>query len=776
MNTIKGGPWAITEESILEEKIQFYETLFTLGNGYLGSRGVLEEGHKRSYPGTYLAGVYDKSESQSSEIVNLPNPVALEIYIDSTKLSPEKMKILRHRRTLNFKRALLSREAVYEDQETNGYQYQSIRFFSLDDKHIGAIQANFSSIDCDVDVAVRGIIDCGTRNEVQAVSGPIKHYQIVETGSLGKNILYVLVKTRDSGIVIGFAISVCVSIHGTPLQDLSTTNYIEDGISALEASFRAEKAAIYQIDKLISLFTSRDTKRVKEACIEKLNAAQEQGIATLLENHERKWNKLWQYSDIAIEGDETVQKALRFNLYHLLIGSPLMKNIDASIAAKTLSGEWYKGHVFWDTEIYALPFFIYTQPEIARRMLLYRYHRLDKARENAAKQAYAGSLWPWESAATGEDETPDSWVNFDGSRIPVYNKEREHHIAGDVIYAIALYYNVTNDEDFMLRYGAEMLFETARFWASRAVYNKGTKKYEIRNVIGPNEFQESVDNNSYTNFLAGWTLQYAVDIYAALQREHPRKFRGIAQKIGLSDEEVTWWHEIASKIVFFIESGGLIEEFEGYFRKKDVIISEWDNNSMPVWPKGIKLADVKHTQLVKQADVILLLYLFSTEFSDEVKRVNFDYYEKRTTHKSSLSIPSYATLAAQLGEIEKAYKYFIQSVNADIANIYGNTELGIHAASIGGTWQILIGGFAGVSVKDDILRLAPTLPLKWQKLRFRLWFRRALIECVILQNKAEISLVQDRIRDRKGMDIEVYGKRYVLARRKRMEVKKEYVQ
>jgi kojibiose phosphorylase len=564
-----------------------------------------------------------------------------------------------------------------------------------------------------------------------------------------------------------------ITVDGESVQNLSTRECVEDDIAALEFSFRGKKTARYQMDKLISTFTSREQKRTKEACIKKVISAREQGIPALIENHERKWNKVWQYSDIEIQGDKDAKKALRLNIYHLLIASPITRDIDASIAAKTLSGEWYKGHVFWDTEIYALPLFIFTQPEVARRMLLYRYRRLDKARANAALQGYSGSLWPWESAATGEDETPDWSVNFDDSIIPVYNKEREHHIAGDVVYAVARYYHVTHDEDFMLRYGAEMIFETARFWASRAVFNEDTNEYEIRNVIGPNEFQESVNNNSYTNFLAGWTLRYAADLYSKFRKDHSHTCESIAQKIALKDEEARLWREMAAKIAFRINSNGLIEEFEGYFAKKNVTIQEWDENGMPIWPEDIELAEVKHTQLIKQADVILLLSLFSAEFSDEVKEINLGYYEERTTHKSSLSVSSYAILSAQLGEIEKAYNYFLQAVNVDLANIYGNTELGMHAASIGGAWQIVISGFAGVSIVDDMLRMAPALPPKWQKLRFQLWFRKALIECTIHQNKVELAILEDRIEGRKGIELDVYGKRTLLSRGKRLEVKVE---
>ena len=486
----------------------------------------------------------------------------------------------------------------------------------------------------------------------------------------------------------------------------------------------------------------------------------------MLRRHVKAWDKRWHYSDISIEGDLFAQKALRFDMYHLLIAAP-PEDIDVSIPAKTLTGEWYKGHVFWDTEIYVLPFFIYTQPKVAKEFLLYRYRRLKQAQDRARAQGYKGALWPWESAVSGEDETPQAWVNFDGTVIPVYNSRREHHIAGDVIYGVFLYYQVTGDEDFMLRYGAEMIFEAARFWASRVTYNKQSERYEIKEVIGPNEFQECVNNNSYTNALAKWTLRRAFELYQHLSEKHQRKLGALASKIGLRNEEVNAWWEIAKRMVFLIQSDGLIEEFEGYFARKDVVIKEWDENGMPILPSEVKLAEAKETQLVKQADVLLLLRLFSDEFSLNVKRINFDYYERRTTHKSSLSIPSYAIVAGELGETEKAYKYFIPAVSTDLDDIYGNTELGIHAAALGGVWQIALNGFAGMKLKGDALSIVPTLPEPWQSMRFRVWFRDALIDFSILKDGVEAFVAKSR----RGVNVELYGRKYFLHQGERVSAR-----
>lgn len=761
LRLLSGKEWTVSENSIDAEKIRFQETVFTLGNGYLGSRGILEEGHKNGYAGTYIAGIYDHGGGQSFELVNAPNPVHVEIYAGGKKLSLENMEVVEYSRTLDIKKATLLRRTVFKDAGRR-YEYRSMRFFSLKDMHTGVMAFSFKSLDGDVQVVVKHIIDGTTENKGQAIGDPVKHYAVTRAaaGEAGDEALYLEAKTTDYGISIGMAAA--GEIKGAGLEpgvkwDFNTE---KDSVER-ECSFTARQGKRYRFDVFISIYTSREQKQeVKKACLNGVMAAREYGFAKLFKAHVKAWENRWHDSSITIEGEDFLQKALRFNMYHLLIAAP-PGDIDVSIAAKTLSGEWYKGHVFWDTEIFVLPFFIFTKPEIAKNLLMYRYRRLQQAREGAQAQGFKGALWPWESASSGRDETPQTWVNFDGTIIPVHNTKREHHIAGDVIYGLSLYYRATGDKDFMLRYGAEMIFETARFWASRAVYDREREHYVIKEVIGPNEFQECVNNNSYTNYLAGWTLRFGVELYYKL-KNHPRKLGSIAKKIGLMKQEVEKWRETAEKIVFLISPAGLIEEFEGYFNKKDVLISEWDENGMPVWPAGVNLADAKDTQLVKQADTILLLQLFSGDFSLDVKRINFDYYLKRTTHKSSLSLSSHAIIALELGDLKRAYEFFVQAAKTDIGNVYGNTELGVHAAALGGAWQIAVYGFAGVTIKGGMLRINPVLPEQWRRLNFRLWFKKTLIEFNISKNGTQAFVVKTKGGNREGTVLEIYGERYLL--------------
>ncbi len=745
--------WTVQEDRFDLEKARLQEALFTLGNGYVGSRGILEEGYEESYPGTYFAGVYDRAKGRSFEIVNAPNPLSVQIYVNNRKMSAEQMRIIKHHRYLDLKQGMLCRRTVYEDG-SGRYEYESRRFFSMADPHVAGMMFSFKSLDNDKEVRIQCKIDGTTANAMQAVGSAIKHYRVKER--FGKNnIIYLEARTGDLNLRIGMASHTTVR----PQVGLQTSIDLSQDSIARNITFRARRDRCYHFSRFITFFTSRDKLQdVEKACFREIQRCKKRGMEFLLKRHRTAWEGKWRASDIIIKGDRGSQLALRFNIYHLLSAAP-PSGVDASIAAKALSGEWYKGHIFWDTDIYILPFFIYTQPEIARRLLLYRARRLTQARRGAKAQGFKGALWPWESASSGRDETPEEWVNFDGTVIPVYNKKREHHIAGDVIYALALYYRVTGDEMFMLEHGLAMVFETARFWASRTVFNREKGGYEIKNVIGPNEFQECVHNNSYTNYLARWVLHFGVKLNVEFDCKYPDQLRQLKKKLRLSQKEISGWERISENIIFLEDRNGLIEQFEGYYKKRKVIIKRIKKNGMPVWPEQVKLKDVKKTQLVKQADVILLLYLFSGDFSLQEKKINYDYYRKRITHKSSLSISSYAVLASELNRIVQAYKYFTMTSRIDLNDIHGNTYQGIHAASLGGAWQIIVNGFAGVRCTARILSLNPRLPHQWKELKFRISFRGVPLEISVTKKLARVYFLKKSIRTSKKIDVEIAGEK-----------------
>jgi len=775
INKLSEKSWVISAEGFDPEKREFLETIFTLGNGYLGSRGVLEESFENGYPGTYLAGIYNQTGSQPFEIVNAPNPVRVDIYINGGRLSVSGMKVAEHRRVLDLKKAVLHRRTVFQNKQGR-YEYESARFFSLKDLHAAVMVFSLKPLDCDAEITIKRVIDGTIENAIQPVGDPVKHYSVQDCSfNDPEGAVYLGAKTTNSGQSIGMATDLAFSGRGAP-PEIEWAFSVSENTVSRECSFKALKGKKYTFTSYITIYTSRDKKRsVKKSCLKSLGALKEKGVPAIFGAHCGAWEKRWATSDFQIEDGAVLQNNMRLNIYHLLIAVP-PEDLDVSIPAKTLSGGWYKGHVFWDTEIFVLPFFVFTQPELAKNLLLYRYRRLKQARAKASENGYEGAWWPWESASSGNDETPKTWINFDGTVIPVHVAEREIHISGDIIYGVALYYRVTSDREFMLRYGAEMVFETARFWATRVNYNSEKNYYEIKDVIGPNEFQECVDNNFYTNYMARWNLRYAAELYDLLTREHPLRLNRLAKKIKLKEEEIRSWREISEKIIAFINQDGLIEEFEGYFNKKEILIQEWDQDGMPVWPASVDLADAKDTQLIKQADVILLMQLFANEFESHMKQVNHDFYEKRTTHKSSLSLPSYAITALELGNLKESYKHFIQAVRADYGNLYGNTEVGVHAAALGGAWQIAAYGLAGLRIKEEILSVNPVLPGEVKGIRLNFWFRNALFELKVVNGEEnlqiEVVFVRDRLRSREGIWLEAGGEKCFLSRGQRLTLKR----
>lgn len=746
--------WFVKEEGFDQHKQSFYETIFTLGNGYMGSRGVLEEIPYDSYPGTYIAGIYDKTGSFVTELVNLPNPWEFKITVEGEKLDLVAMDFTHHWRMLNIRHGLLLRSTIFKTAQGKRFQYQSLRFLSYANPHIGCARIWLTSLDEDTDIIVQNVVDTAVYNKGMVMEGRKKHFQVEEISQRQK-LNYLEVKTFDTQISIGYSWSLEVEHEGeiyiTPERMLH---------------LKIKQGETICFTQYFSIYSTREVKkyRLKSQAVKTTKNMLNIGFNELLKQHQIAMERNWDLVDIKIKSCEEIQTALRFNIYHLLIlGHPDVK--DVSIPARGLSGEGYRGHIFWDAEIFALPFFIYNFPQVAREFLLYRYHRLPQARENAKKLGYKGARFPWESAESGVEATPPWHRDLDGTIIEIKTGQMEEHINSDIVYAIYHYYLVTNDREFLFDYGLEIIFEIARYLASRVVWNDKKNAYTIPQVIGPDEFHEGVDNNAFTNYMSKWALMIASDFYFKFKAwENNFKFIRLVQKLELSDEEVEEWKEKASKI-WIPRKGELIEEFEGYFKKKDIKVTEFDEHGLPLIPRGISPRDLKETKLVKQPDVLMLIYLLRDEFSFSVIRKNFLYYDKRTLHKSSLSPSISAIVALMARNYTKAYKYFLISLYADIKNLHGNTSEGIHTANIGGCWQVVVMGFAGLRVREDGIYLEPHLPRPISQLEFKVRYRNNLLAIKVKSDKIDVSVVG---KDKARIKVSAFGKEKFLTQRRVM--------
>ena len=451
-----------------------------------------------------------------------------------------------------------------------------------------------------------------------------------------------------------------------------------------------------------------------------------------------RWSDLWADSDLEIVGDDKADLAMRFSVYHLLIAA----NPDdptVNIGAKSLSGEGYRGHVFWDTEIMMLPFFLFTQPTAARSLLGYRHHTFPGAREVAADGGNTGARYPWESADTGREEcpvtTPDGQNRF-------WTRDEELHVTGDVAFAIGQYVEVTGDHDYLHDEGAEILFDTARFWVSRC--EPDGDQLVLKTVMGPDEFHSHVDDNAFTNRLVKWHLDYAVATYDELAEQEPDRLSALSDSLGITKADRDGWADAAQRIVAPVDPDcGLIEQFDGYFDRKDVPVTDWDENNMPQYPEGYHHFNCEDTQLLKQPDVVQLLFQFPNDYSLATKRENYAYYEKRTLHKSSLSPSIHAIVGLQIGDSSMADEYFARSAYVDLDDNQGNTEDGMHIASAGGTWQIVVHGFAGFLATADGLSFSPALPEAWDRIRFRVHWRGRSVRADLGHDDAVFELIGD---------------------------------
>jgi kojibiose phosphorylase len=490
------------------------------------------------------------------------------------------------------------------------------------------------------------------------------------------------------------------------------------------------------IEKRVAVFTSRDVSsaEVVNAAVNKAYDGESWDVA--LEANKQAWEKEWERTDVIIEGDDEAQIAIRFNLFQMLIAAPRHDD-RVNIGAKTLSGFGYRGHAFWDTEIFILPLFIYTAPHIAKNLLNYRYRNLAAARRKAQANGFEGAQFPWESADTGDEVTP-TWVPHFADRtklVRIWTGDIEIHISADIAHAAYQYWQATGDDEWFIAKGVELILDTAKFWASRAEWNAELNRYEYNDVIGPDEYHEHVDNNAYTNRLAQWNLQTALEVLSWLKEHAPAKADELVDRLDLNEQRFEKWHDVIEKIYLHIEPSGQIEQFEGYYQRKDINLATLEPRTKSA-QEIFGIEGCNETQILKQPDVLMLQYVLRDHYYGESVYVNYDYYMPRTDHTYGSSLgPSIMTImACEVGKPDHAYEHFIRAVRADLRDVRGNAGDGIHAASAGGTWQAVVFGFGGLRISPEEWMTKPRLPRHWKRLAFK-FFQRGKIQEVDIKGK-----------------------------------------
>ncbi|HTK09132.1 MAG TPA: hypothetical protein VL485_18325 [Ktedonobacteraceae bacterium] len=713
--------WHVSEDIFdpAPKKLHSQETVFSIGNGYFGTRGTFEEGYPHANPATLLFGVFDTVPIAGEELANAPDWTPLGLLVNGERFCLNVGTLLSYQRTLDLQTGLLLRTIRWESPQGVRLSITSERFASLADEHVGAIRFSVTSeqpVDSQpLEISLWADFNTAVGNY------NLMHWETMAQGE-EQGLVWLQSETKHSQVFLAQSLS--FTCNRSDYRQEFLPPYITPCIRLAGTLAPGETVTA---EKVVVMFTSRDTAQPLHAALahhHTLSAptspAQGQIFATLFEHNREAWTDFWRVSDVIIEGDEKAQVSIRYNIFQLRISvSP--HDDRYSIAAKGLTGFGYRGHIFHDTEIFMLPFFTYVHPQIARDLLLYRYHLLPEAREKAHANGFEGAQYPWESTLSGEEMTPPSIIHPEtGKVIAVLNGFLEIHITASIAHATWEYWRISGDDAFMRDYGAELILSTAMFWASRAEYNSHTNDFEIRDVVGPDEWHEHVNNNTYTNYMARWNVCTGLSILDWLHATDPQKAQELATSLGITPERLQHWQDIGARLrVLQDPQTKVFEQFEGFFSLEPLDQSRYQGRKAS-YQGLLGVEEVQKYRIVKQADVLMLLTVLLDNFDYQTKQANWDYYYPITDHDygSSLTPALHVILASELGHLEDAYKLFMKGALVDLEDLRGNAAEGIHDACSGAVWQAAILGFAGLRVTESGYSTDPHWPDNWTRLAF----------------------------------------------------------
>ncbi|GMB10124.1 glycoside hydrolase family 65 protein [Thermolongibacillus altinsuensis] len=753
--------WIVSEVEFNPHHLGKCESIMALGNGYMGLRSSTEESYLGQVRNLFIAGTFNQfDEYEVTELPNAADVVELDIWINGEKFSLEKGKIIHYRRDLNVKTAELIRHVIWENRRGEQFEFLFRRFVSLKNLHLIGMKMEVTALNSDAEIKI------GSGINGQMTNTGVQHFHEGEKRIFDKKYLQLLQKTTESKIDFVFNTTHRYAIDGEEIEK-DPRMVMGRRKVFIETTFQLQKGQKLMFEKISNVYTSRDKEydhenysleQLREDSLNNLKEEAKKGYDQLFAENVSEWAKRWKEMEITIESENDFdQLAIRFAHYHLIIMTPAHDN-RFGVAAKGLTGEGYKGHSFWDTEIFILPFFTYTFPKVARSLLEYRYNTIEGARRKARANGYEGAMYPWESAFTGDEVTPE-WGAVDivtGKATKIWCGFIEQHITSDIAYAVWQYYQVTGDQDFMDRYGYEMLFDTATFWASRLEWNEEKQEYHINDVIGPDEYKEHVNNNAFTNYMAHWNIQTAIRYYEELKQHRPEILEKLNEKLNLDDAYKKWTEKV-DKIYLPQprEEDLVIPQDDTYLTKQIIDLTKYKNQTqVGTIFEDYNMEQVNNIQVSKQADVMVLFYLLENKFSQEVKRANWNYYEPKTLHDSSLSLSTHCILASDMDDRELAYELFERAARIDLGPNMKSSDHGMHTASIGGIWQSVVCGFGGVRMLDGKLRINPKLPKQWKKLVFPIYWRGDRLEVTVTHETLHVKKVTN---ENEKVVFEVFG-------------------
>ncbi|MEK5480040.1 glycoside hydrolase family 65 protein [Paenibacillus sp. FSL R5-0407] len=724
---LKLDEWSIIEESFDPTTHEISESIFSIGNGFMGQRANFEEQYSgKSLQGSYMAGVYypDKTRvgwwkngypEYFAKVLNSTNWIGINVLINGESLDLAKCEVKDFVRELNMKEGYLSRRFVAVMESGKEVRVESIRFVSMKRQEIGAIRYSITPLNFSGSIRIVPYLDGDVQNKD---SNYDEKFWLEVEKAVAPDLSYLTLKTKKLDFHVTSVMAFDVYKNGQKLEFEASVSEREKFVSA-EAAFEVEQDATLTVYKYVANVTSRNhgLGQLVEVGKNLLLEAHAAGFDTLRQEQADAWADKWKGSDIIIEGDVSAQQGIRFNIFQLN-QTYTGEDDRLNIGPKGFTGEKYGGSTYWDTEAYCVPFYLSTaDSNISRNLLIYRYKHLEKAKENAKKLGFTkGALYPM--VTMNGEECHNEWeITFE-----------EIHRNGAIAYAIYNYVNYTGDKSYLSQYGLEVLAEISRFWEERVNFSNTKGKYVMLGVTGPNEYENNVNNNWYTNRIACWTMEYTLEVLDYLKKNENARYLELIDKLKLTNEETAKWQHIIDNMYYPVdEERGVFLQQDGFLDKELVPVKDLAPENLPInqnwsWDRILRSC------YIKQADVLQGLFFLSDRYDLETKKRNFDFYEPLTVHESSLSPCVHSIMACELGYQDKAYEMYLRTARLDLDNYNNDTEDGCHTTSMAGTWMAVIQGFAGLRVKNDELVLQPFIPSHWKSFSFNVMFRGATLK------------------------------------------------
>ena len=763
-------PWALVETGYRAHDLGVTETLFAVGNGYLGMRGTPEEGRPAYAHGTFVNGFHETWPIRHAEaafgfartgqtIVNAPDTTTLKLYIEDEPLTFGTADLEHYERRLDFRDGVLRRHLIWRTPSGKRVRIDSTRMVSMTQRHLAVMTLEVEVLTGDAPVVISSQI-LNRQDGLDEYRMPTGHSaEPVDprkaAAFAGRVLLPRMSYATPERMLLGYqcahsGMTIAVAadhVLDTP-DDHEVVTRSDDDQAKMVFRIDATQGNPLQLTKVVSYHSSRGVpvRELADRCDRTLDRAARHGLDHYVEDQRRWYADFWAGADVEVGAEPAVQQAVRYNLFSLAQASARTDGL--GVPAKGVTGSGYEGHYFWDTEIYVIPFLTYTQPEVARNVLHFRSLMLPAARERAREMAHSGAMFPWR---TINGEEASAYYAAGSAQV---------HIDADVAYALMKYVLASGDRGFLVREGIDILVETARMWADLGFWrSNGDESFHIHGVTGPDEYTTVVNNNLFTNVMARYNLELAADAVEWVRDERPDEYVRITARLGVEPAEVTEWRRCAEGMTIPYDAGLGIHPQDDFFLDREV----WDLSKTPEDLRPLLLhyhpLVIYRFQVLKQADVVLALFLQGDRFTPEEKRADFEYYDPITTGDSTLSAVVQSVIAAEVGYHEAALHYFHQALYVDLMNLHGNTVDGLHIASTGGVWGALVQGFGGMRDHGGALSFDPRLPESWDSLRFRLCWQGSRVLVELTQHEVRFTVVSGE----RDVPLLVRGRQYVVS-------------